>query len=89
MHCDAEVTESSTNKQHHLFSGRGGKRPEFPRCFRTLVVKVKKSNSNSTRDFSKGINLKNVHPRVGSTFVVKIKKTQESTPSIPVNAKKE
>ncbi len=26
---------------------------EFPRCFRILVVKIEKTNSNSTRDFSK------------------------------------
>jgi hypothetical protein len=38
-------------------------------------------NSNSTRFFKKDQFEKS---RVGSTFVVKNKKTQESTPSIPV-----
>jgi len=33
---------------------------EFPRCFRTLVVKIEKTNSNSTRDFSKRINFTRV-----------------------------
>ena len=27
---------------------RGPNRPEFPKCFRTLVVKIEKMNSNST-----------------------------------------
>ncbi len=57
-------------------------RPEFPKCFRTLVVKIEKTNSNSTRDFSKRINFTTVDPFVWSTLVVKIKKTQESTPSV-------
>jgi hypothetical protein len=40
--------------------GRGEKRAEFPRCFRTLVVKIEKTNSNSTRDCSKRINFTRV-----------------------------
>ena len=63
----------------------GEKRAEFPRCFRTLVVKIEKTNSNSTRDFSKRINFTRVDPFVWSTLVVKIKKTQESTPSVKEN----
>jgi len=55
--------------------------PEFPKCFRTLVVKIEKTNSNSTRDFSRRINFTRVDPFVWSTLVVKIKKT-ESTPII-------
>ena len=55
------------------------KRAEFPRCFRTLVVKIEKTNSKSTRDFSKRINFTRVDPFVWSTLVVKIKKTQECT----------
>jgi hypothetical protein len=47
---------------------------EFPRCFRTLVVKIEKTNSNSTRDFSKSINFTRVDLFVWSTLVVKIKK---------------
>jgi heme A synthase len=31
-----------------LFAG-GRNEPEFPRCFRTLVVKIEKTNSNSTQ----------------------------------------
>ena len=58
------------------------KRAEFPRCFRTLVVKIEKTNSNSTRDFSKRIIFTRVDLFVWSTLVVKIKKTQESTPSV-------
>jgi hypothetical protein len=65
-----------------LHQVRGEKRAEFPRCFRTLVVKIEKTNSNSTRDFSKRINFTRVHLFVWSTLVVKIKKTQESTPII-------
>ena len=61
---------------------RGPNRPEFPKCFRTLVVKIEKTNSNSTRDFSKRINFTRVDLFVWSTLVVKIKKTQESTPII-------
>jgi len=64
---------------HHVFSEvlpqtRGEKRAEFPRCFQTLVVKIAKTNSNSTRDFSKRINFTRVDPFVWSTLVVKIKK---------------
>jgi hypothetical protein len=44
-----------------------------------VVVKIEKTNSNSTRDFSKGL-ISRVDPFVWSTLVVKIKKTQESTP---------
>jgi hypothetical protein len=55
------------------------KRAEFPRCFRTLVVKIEKTNSNSTRDFSKRINFTRVDLFVWSTLVVKIQKMQEST----------
>jgi hypothetical protein len=51
-------------------------RPEFPKCFRTLVVKIEKTNSNSTRDFSKRINFNRVDPFIGSTLVVKIKKNR-------------
>ena len=47
---------------------------EFPRCFRTLVVKIEKTNSNSTRDFSKRINFTRVDLFFWSTLVVKIKK---------------
>jgi len=47
-----------------------------PKCFRTLVVKIEKTNSNSTRDFSKRINFNRVDPFVGSTLVVKIKKNR-------------
>jgi len=50
---------------------------EFPRCFRTLVVKIEKTNSNSTRDFSKRINFTRVDLFVWSTLVVKIKKRTE------------
>jgi hypothetical protein len=39
-------------------------RPEFPKCFRTLVVKIEKTNSNCTRDFSKRINFTRVDPFV-------------------------
>ncbi len=62
--------------------GRGEKRAEFPRCFRSLVVKIEKTNSNSTRDFSKRINFTRVDLFVWSTLVVKIQKMQESTPII-------
>jgi hypothetical protein len=55
-------------------AGRGEKRTEFPRCFRTLVVKIEKTNSNSTRDFSKSTNFTRVDPFVWSTLVVMIKK---------------
>jgi hypothetical protein len=58
----------------HLRLERGEKRAEFPRCFRTLVVKIEKTNSNSTRDFSKRINFNRVDLFVWSTLVVKIKK---------------
>ena len=51
-------------------------RPEFPKCFRTLVVKIEKTNSNSTGDFSKRINFNRVDPFIGSTLVVKIKKNR-------------
>ena len=54
----------------------------------TEFVKIEKTNSNSTRDFSKRINFTRVDPFVWSTLVVKIKKTQESTPSVLVMPKK-
>jgi len=59
-------------------------RPEStgaPKVFPDSVVKIEKTKSNSTRDFSKWINFTRVDPFVWSTLVVKIKKTQESTPS--------
>ena len=65
---------------HH--GRRGPNRPEFPKCFRTLVVKIETTNSNSTRDFSKRINFTRVYLFVWSTLVVKIQKMQESTPII-------
>ncbi len=66
----------------HVGRREGRNEVEFPRCFRTLVVKIEKTNSNSTRDFSKRINFTRVDLFVWSTLVVKIKKTQESTPSV-------
>ena len=32
MHCGAEVTESSTNKQHHLSKKKGGSRSQTEPC---------------------------------------------------------
>ena len=55
---------------------------EFPRCFRTLVVKIEKTNSNSTRDFSKRINFTRVDLFVWSTLVVKIKKRRNPLRSV-------
>jgi hypothetical protein len=55
---------------------------EFPRCFRTLVVKIEKTNSNSTRDFSKRINFTRVDLFVWSTLVVKIKKRRNHSEHI-------
>jgi hypothetical protein len=65
-------------------SERGGERPQSwsSQSVRTLVVKIKKTNSNSTRDFSKRINFTRVDPFLWVNSVVKIKKAQESTPSI-------
>ena len=57
------VCRRSGDRRAHLRQ-RGPNRPEFPKCFRTLVVKIEKTNSNSTRDFSKRINFTRVDPFV-------------------------
>ncbi len=53
---------------------RGPNRPGVPKVFPDSCVKIEKTNSNSTRDFSKRINFTRVDPFVWSTLVVKIKK---------------
>ena len=70
----SEGTEMDVTLFENKPAARGPNRPEFPKCFRTLVVKIEKTNSNSTRDFSKRMNFTRVDPFVWSTLVVKIKK---------------
>ena len=52
---------------------RGGRRPEFPRCFRTLVVKIKKTIPQfHTRFFEKLVSLDGGTARRWKRPVVKL-----------------
>ena len=77
----------------NVLTGRGHNRLSSQSVSGLFVVKIEKTNSNSTRDFSKRINFTRVDPFVWSTLVVKagihsiLKRNKENIILLPVRCK--